>query len=199
VSYYDTLGVPKDADEETIKRAYRRKSKEHHPDRSGGNPKAMVAVNKAYETLGDPEKRARYDEFGEQASGNSVDEQAKRAIMQIFVQVIDKAADTQNLVDLVCLNIKANMDQIPKGVEQGERRLAKLKKARKKIKRRKSKDNRGNWMAELLDHQIKAVESGIDMLNKQKVVGQRALELLADFEYEPDIPTAPRVFVFRWP
>jgi DnaJ domain len=50
MTHYDTLGVDKSADAATIKRAYRKKSREHHPDR-GGDTSQMIAVNRAFDTL----------------------------------------------------------------------------------------------------------------------------------------------------
>lgn len=59
--YYKVLDVPRDADERTIKKAFRKKAKENHPDKNGGSEKEMQAINEAYEVLSDPELRARYD------------------------------------------------------------------------------------------------------------------------------------------
>lgn len=59
--YYKVLDVPRDADERTIKKAFRKKAKENHPDKKGGSEKDMQAINEAYEVLSDPELRARYD------------------------------------------------------------------------------------------------------------------------------------------
>ncbi|KAG8694491.1 hypothetical protein FRC11_002160, partial [Ceratobasidium sp. 423] len=54
------LGVSRDADEKTIKKAYRKASLKAHPDKGGSEAK-MAAVNEAYEVLSKPELRARYD------------------------------------------------------------------------------------------------------------------------------------------
>lgn len=55
------LGVGRSADRETIRRAYLELARRHHPDRPGGDPETMRAVNQAWATLGDPVRRARYD------------------------------------------------------------------------------------------------------------------------------------------
>src|SRR5438874_11408616 len=65
--YYEILGVPRNAEEEEIKRAYRRLAMEHHPDRNVGNPEAeekFKEAAEAYEILRDPAKRHNYDRYG---------------------------------------------------------------------------------------------------------------------------------------
>ena len=66
-AYYDILGVSPSADEATIKKAYRKKAMECHPDRHGGDKQKEAEfkkLNEAYATLSDPQKRAHYDRFG---------------------------------------------------------------------------------------------------------------------------------------
>src|SRR5438105_5396539 len=61
-NYYAILGVPIDADSETIKRAYRQLARRYHPDLAGaGAAVQMKRINRAYDVLSDPEKRLNYD------------------------------------------------------------------------------------------------------------------------------------------
>lgn len=67
--YYKILGVEKSADQETIKKTYRKKALKLHPDRNQDNPKAedqFKELSEAYAILSDPEKRKEYDMYGTQ-------------------------------------------------------------------------------------------------------------------------------------
>lgn len=64
---YKVLGVSRDADEKTIKKAYRKLAHKYHPDRNSGNKNSEAtfkSVNAAYEVVGDKDKRRLYDEYG---------------------------------------------------------------------------------------------------------------------------------------
>ena len=119
--YYELLGVGRDASAAEIKKAYRKKAVEFHPDKHKGD-KAMEArfkeVSEAYEVLKDPERRAQYDRFGHAAEGAGFGgaggfgaggfaggmemdlNEALRRFMQDF-----KAAEAARAIDLLC-NIK---------------------------------------------------------------------------------------------
>ena len=64
IDYYKIMGVTKDTPQKDIRAAYRKRSKQFHPDLHPDDPKAKAKfqlLNEAYEVLNDPEKRAKYD------------------------------------------------------------------------------------------------------------------------------------------
>ena len=69
--YYDLLGVARDADADTLKRAYRRLARQYHPDinKEPGAEDRFKEIGRAYEVLSDPQTRSRYDQFGEAGLG----------------------------------------------------------------------------------------------------------------------------------
>ena len=69
VDYYKILGVDKTIPQKDVKKAYLKRAKQFHPDLHPDDPKAKAkfqALNEAYDVIGDPEKRKKYDQYGEQ-------------------------------------------------------------------------------------------------------------------------------------
>jgi len=146
MDYYNTLGVPRDADQDTIKKAYRKLAMKHHPDH-GGDPTEFQKINEAYETLSNTDKRFQYDNPSAQAQGfpggfsfnaqgfdiNDIFSQifgqrqqfhqAQRQIFrtQVMVSLIDVYhGNTQMMQINTPTGTKVVNFKIPKGIESGD-------------------------------------------------------------------------------
>jgi len=92
--YYDVLGVPRDADAETLKKAFRKAAMQHHPDRNPGNKEAeqkFKEVGEAYEVLKDDDRRAAYDRYGHAAfeQGNAGGGRGAQDFSSTFADVFE--------------------------------------------------------------------------------------------------------------
>lgn len=79
VDYYKILGVDKNIPQQDVRAAYRKRAKQFHPDLHPNDPKAKAkfqALNEAYDVISDPDKRAKYDKYGEQWKNAQAYEQA---------------------------------------------------------------------------------------------------------------------------
>ena len=63
MDYYELLGVPKNASDQDLKSAFKKKAMQYHPDK-GGDPEKFKQINEAYQILSDAEKRQMYDQYG---------------------------------------------------------------------------------------------------------------------------------------
>ncbi|MDR2127102.1 MAG: molecular chaperone DnaJ [Prevotellaceae bacterium] len=139
--YYEVLGVQKNATDEEIKKAYRQKAIQYHPDKNQGNKEAeekFKEAAEAYDTLSDANKRARYDRFGhagvENGAGNGgfnmdVEDILSRfgnifgggfgsAFSSIFGEENDYSQQYSNRGGDIRIRIKLTLDETVKGVEK---------------------------------------------------------------------------------
>lgn len=81
---YAVLGVARDADEDTIKKAFRKLAMKYHPDKNPGkaNEQRFKEINQAHEVLADPKRRALYNEFGDESLSQNFDAERARVIRQ---------------------------------------------------------------------------------------------------------------------
>lgn len=103
MNLYETLGIQKGATHAQIKTAYHKKAKQHHPDK-GGDVEAFKQIQRAYEVLSDPERRSRYDEFGDDSPCiDNGDRDLWAELMMLMTQVIDQAYDVTALDVVGCV------------------------------------------------------------------------------------------------
>jgi DnaJ-class molecular chaperone len=133
---YDTLGVDKNATEEEIKKAYRDKSKEQHPDK-GGDEEEFKKTSEAYAIIGTPNKRKQYDETG---STDTEDPLANihRDVSEMFFNVIqhnqrniEHTDIIQEMLKIISNAISMAKSEIPKkdkGIKEMEKLLNRIDK-----------------------------------------------------------------------
>lgn len=154
MSHYETLGIPRDASPEDVKRAFRSKASAAHPDREGGSAEAMAAVNEAHEVLMDPERRARYDETGDGAAPNSIEHEAQKVLLQLFSAALD-GSDGDVLADASRM-LAAHRSGLLDMRGKAEKQLARLVRRSGKVR------NTGtNLVQMLIDEKTKALARNI--------------------------------------
>jgi len=89
---YDILGCARGASARDLKSAYRRRAKAAHPDK-GGSDEELKSVNEAWETLGDPERRRRYDETGEVAGAAARISPGETMFLSLLDEVLGSILD----------------------------------------------------------------------------------------------------------
>lgn len=92
-NYYQVLGVPKNINDEELKKAYRELAKKYHPDTNLGNPEAdekFKNINEAYGVLSNPEKRSQYDLLGHMEFSNRINATTQRS-SDIILQNLEAA------------------------------------------------------------------------------------------------------------
>lgn len=185
VDHYSTLGVDIDASPEEIKKAHRREASKSHPD-VGGDPEAFMAVQHAYETLSDSEKRRRYD-AGEpeppdamQLAFNYVGNMFK-AIIQDIDHRLFGADVIGKMREIVALDRETTRQQIT----QWEKRIVFFEKVKSRLSH---KGARPNILTGILDQDVLALRSGIKSAEGNIDVLALVEGIVAEYEFERDAP-----------
>ena len=177
---YESLGVEKDADPETIKKAYRSLAKKHHPD-TGADSSKITDLTTAYDILSDPEKRKRFDETGESGPTNE-QHQIYTEFLKMSEEILLKYADKP---------VKSSLGLIQKGIEAHGRdaktkvqdQIDILNKAKARILKAPENDVLGTMIAQRLDDLTKQM----GLLDHQMEIAYKALALFDEYQItEPD-------------
>lgn len=113
---YETLGVEPTATADEMRAAYRKAAQRTHPDREGGDEAAFKLVGEAFETLGNPEKRKRYDEMGAYGSELTLTEKAEHMLARVLQQVLEQIdPDCENLVSMLHRELDRGVKEVTEG------------------------------------------------------------------------------------
>ena len=185
---YDDLGVAPDATDADIRKAFRGLARQHHPDRAGGDHARMSAVNRAYETLSDPERRARYDATGETRGPPSLDDRARSILFQVMTQEFDRQPEGADLV-------RAVREHLQRGLRQNRSVIAQAREVIEKVGRQRKKLKDAGLFAGLFDQRVAELGGKVTAIEHDNEAIERAIALLADVEWDNPTPQAGFMFV----
>lgn len=142
---YDELGIPTDASEADIKKAYRKAAKQAHPD-AGGDPEKWGALVRSYEVLSSSERRDKYDRTGD--TEDRTFDQRQAEIRQTVARLISEIIASQHAVDssdigALCIDHLGNVrTNIVTSIMETDRKLARAEAMAKRFKKAAAKKRR---------------------------------------------------------
>jgi curved DNA-binding protein CbpA len=179
---YETLGVDRDADDDAIKDAYRKKAHRAHPDKPGGEGATFHAIVKAYESIKDKEARDRH-ERGETKQDPRHEAFAKlaglmmQALQNCDVDHDDLVAKMKSAINSSDRAVDAEIAKIRVSIRTMQRALKRLK--------GKSKDDEDPLRQIILGH-IRTAESALRQGAKEKESNALMISLLDGYAYESE-------------
>jgi curved DNA-binding protein CbpA len=185
MTHYDTLGVKPDASADEIKTAWRRACSSAHPDREGGSTEQQQAVNKAYEVLGDPERRTHYDQTGNDTAGESIQAEAQSMLVSLFTLAMES---DDNWLRAVSQALSMQCAHLLDVQTKAHTKRARLTRRTGKIKVKAGE----NLVQMLIDDQIRRLDAQHVALERGLEVNQLAAEMLANYEGGEDPPAVPQ-------
>ena len=193
---YTILGVNKDASPSEIKKAYRKQSKKHHPDK-GGNHDTFSKISNAMAIIGDPQKRKQFDETGK-TEEDSFDKRFQQFIMEGLAHMDNKDnIEHLDLIEMFTDAAQETKNRILKTKRNVIKSIAKYEKAVKRIKRKDGNDER-NIILHLM-------QSKLDRFKREKITctteiefAEKVIAVLGeyDFEFEVEPISDPNDVIF---
>ena len=180
INHYKTLGVSEHASADEIKRAYRSKARETHPDK-GGNSAEFATVAEAYEVLTDPERKLLYDATGADEQ-KPVESEARQLLAQLFAKHVLATKPGK-----VLKAIQADLDGFARVFKQQtvefKSQLEKLEARRLNI----STTDTVNFAQIVIDNEIKNLKLALIEIDHKVEVRSLLLKMLETYTEETEI------------
>lgn len=188
MSHYDTLGVPREATQDDIKRAYRSKAAAAHPDREGGSAEAMAAINRANDCLSDPDRRAEYDVSGNDDLPQPPDSIAESVAMQLIAQALMDDKDLR-------VHCYAEIGKHRESAEQGRKALERLEAVLTKRRDKITTTLPRNFAHLVIDQKLVEIADKLKRFDLEAEVQAKVLAIVD--AYQEERPEPPRLV--GWP
>lgn len=191
---YKVLDVPKKADKAAIKRAYRKKSMQTHPDTANGSVKSFALVKKAYDTLSDDNKRKRYDRTGEadDVMPDNGFSDAINIIAGIFNAVLQECAKQgqspleMDIVQKIKACIDSNITEILKQQRILKNVLETDKKLHGRFKKKIKCKTADNIMENIIKFRIMEINKNLLRFEKSIKDHREAEKIISEFTFKSD-------------
>jgi curved DNA-binding protein CbpA len=176
---YDKLGVDKNSSKEDIKKAYRKKAKDNHPDK-GGDEQEMTEITIAYSILSSDTKRKRYDETGNTNPENPFQTRFIAYCNQMFIAIIDSKKDvrTVNLISEFKERTLLLINEMYKNKTIHENKNSKLSEVLKR-----TISSSGNVINSVLINEIENHNQEINKLNDEVDFLNNVVKVLDNYTY----------------
>lgn len=187
---YEDLGVAPDATPEEVKRAYRKRAQQSHPDKPGGDADVFHQVTVAYQVLSDPGRRAQYDATG------TVDDGPEQLAERMVAEVLDRFISNEELEGDIIERCRQHFRGQIAGQERektsARKTLAKLNRMSGRVKAKRT-----NLFQKILDSKVKKIEDWLVQADRNLELFAMAVEVLED--YEDTRPEAAEYVTPPWP
>ena len=174
---YELVGVSQVADQKQIKKAFRKKAMEHHPDR-GGNANSFAMVRQAYDVLSDPAKREYYDANGSAPPISNIEREAYTMLGEGFAQVAAQCKwKPRRYAEIIRVNLQ-------NAIRENEAKIAELRAQLESLNFALPEplDNTvENLFASAIEWQRNNIRTQIEKIDRAMGVQNEALRILAKF------------------
>jgi curved DNA-binding protein CbpA len=180
-SLYSILGVGRDATADEIKKAWRRFSKDNHPDK-GGDKEVFQLGQHAYEILSNPAKRQIYDETGDAGFANGRRQEVERGIIDVINAVIEGNGERGSIINSAKEIYRGKIPQFKRQGESAAIQLERYKRIRSRLRFKPLKEGERDIITEFFDVKEAGCQSAIAQAKQCVEMAEESLKLLDQWE-----------------
>ena len=187
---YEVLDVDESASEDEIKKAYRTKAKDTHPDKNNGREDDFIEVAKAYAVLADKSSRRRYDETGdtgENSEQNNVMSSVIALIQELLQSLFSQAGEEVIYVDIITEMKHGLIDR--RNTLKDRNRAAKKRVLvfQKVLLHLNNRSKEKQILENIINDNIKSIRNSIEQTNRATNIIDKALSLLEDYDFFAEV------------